>query len=377
LGALETRSFVTYMVGVSPTPNLCGESLKNVIDNGTATTPKKSLEDRITALEERVMLLESGGMSIDFDDVSSLSQVDLYGEYGDTVQPPKPEPTRMGAPQKMTDGDFELRRDDYVRWVEGLWPEFDEVTSSPGGDGELREKLLRRFPARDGDRLFQMLLVNVFGLHDYLTSKSNTGEPRQMAYVLAGLSGGLTWKYSLERGRKNPSKERVQFRAMREHIERRHPAWYRDLTTESSQAKAIAKIPPGCLECKRFRSRPERIIPALQVRPLSRSLTEQYEPRIRLRNSPMPTRPETMVEPMPLSLPDYVTRWKASILTERAAAQSHFIDLCEVLDSRTPLLLTRPERALPLRNMSRSSKAARATHQQRLSVHSDESLAPG
>jgi type II restriction/modification system DNA methylase subunit YeeA len=39
----------------------------------------------------------------------------------------------------------------------------------------------------------------------------------------------------------------------------------------------------------------------------------------------------TPEKPMPLSLAEFVTRWKASTLTERAAAQSHFIDLCEVL----------------------------------------------
>ena len=39
---------------------------------------------------------------------------------------------------------------------------------------------------------------------------------------------------------------------------------------------------------------------------------------------------------MPLSLPEFVTRWKASTLTERAAAQSHFIDLCEVLGQPHP-----------------------------------------
>lgn len=33
---------------------------------------------------------------------------------------------------------------------------------------------------------------------------------------------------------------------------------------------------------------------------------------------------------MPLSLAEFVERWKAVTLTERAAAQSHFIDLCEV-----------------------------------------------
>lgn len=38
----------------------------------------------------------------------------------------------------------------------------------------------------------------------------------------------------------------------------------------------------------------------------------------------------------PLSLPQFVERWKASTLTERAAAQSHFIDLCEVLGEQHP-----------------------------------------
>jgi type II restriction/modification system DNA methylase subunit YeeA len=37
-----------------------------------------------------------------------------------------------------------------------------------------------------------------------------------------------------------------------------------------------------------------------------------------------------------LSLPEFVERWKASTLSERAAAQSHFIDLCEVLGHPHP-----------------------------------------
>jgi hypothetical protein len=45
---------------------------------------------------------------------------------------------------------------------------------------------------------------------------------------------------------------------------------------------------------------------------------------------------EAKNKPMPLSLPEFVERWKASTLTERAAAQSHFIDLCEVLGHQHP-----------------------------------------
>jgi len=39
---------------------------------------------------------------------------------------------------------------------------------------------------------------------------------------------------------------------------------------------------------------------------------------------------------MSLSLIDFVERWKASTLSERAGAQSHFIDLCEVLGEQHP-----------------------------------------
>src|SRR5216684_5688079 len=38
----------------------------------------------------------------------------------------------------------------------------------------------------------------------------------------------------------------------------------------------------------------------------------------------------------PLSLPEFVERWKASTLSERAASQSHFIDLCEMLGQPHP-----------------------------------------
>jgi hypothetical protein len=259
------------MVNVSLARNLCGESLKNVVDNGTVTTPKKSLEDRITALEERVMRLESGEMSIDLDDdSSSLFHVDLYGDLWSTEQPPNPQPervTKMGAPKKMSDEDFAQRRDNYVNWIESFWPEVEQLTSSPENEADFRKKLLQRFPSREGDWIFQMLIANIAGLLAYLSSRRNTGEPRRMAYVLAGLSGGLTWKYSVERGIKNPSLEHIGFRAMREHIQRHHPAWHRDLTSKPTQAKAIKKIPPRCQECVRFRSRPEKIIPALQVRP--------------------------------------------------------------------------------------------------------------
>jgi hypothetical protein len=37
-----------------------------------------------------------------------------------------------------------------------------------------------------------------------------------------------------------------------------------------------------------------------------------------------------------LSLPEFVSRWQRSTLTESAGSQSHFIDLCNVLGQPTP-----------------------------------------
>ena len=43
-----------------------------------------------------------------------------------------------------------------------------------------------------------------------------------------------------------------------------------------------------------------------------------------------------MPSPGPLSLPDFIARWQGTKLSERSAAQSHFIQLCEVLGQPSP-----------------------------------------
>lgn len=39
---------------------------------------------------------------------------------------------------------------------------------------------------------------------------------------------------------------------------------------------------------------------------------------------------------MPLSIPEFVARWQGSRLTERSAAQQHFLNLCEALGQPSP-----------------------------------------
>jgi len=234
----------------------------------TATPENKFLEDRISALENRVAHLESLSDDSILEDWKdhAYNSIDIYGELVSPEAMTKPVRNKMGAPKKMTDEAFEKRRDQYVYFVEALWPEFEEVLSTTVEVSEFEAKLRLRFPARGGDPLFQMLLKSVHEFHRYLRNKRFTGEPRQMAYVLAGLSGGLSWTYSLVRGIKKPSKQPIHFRSMREHIRRHHPAWYRNLMEKGSQEMALHKVPKGCRECKRFNEWPACLIPALQVR---------------------------------------------------------------------------------------------------------------
>ena len=39
---------------------------------------------------------------------------------------------------------------------------------------------------------------------------------------------------------------------------------------------------------------------------------------------------------MPLTVADFVHRWKINSQSERASAQSHFNDLCDLLGEKTP-----------------------------------------
>jgi len=38
----------------------------------------------------------------------------------------------------------------------------------------------------------------------------------------------------------------------------------------------------------------------------------------------------------PLSPVQFATKWQGSVRTERAASQEHFIDLCRMLEVKTP-----------------------------------------
>jgi hypothetical protein len=46
--------------------------------------------------------------------------------------------------------------------------------------------------------------------------------------------------------------------------------------------------------------------------------------------------PRTMSTPRPVSPDRFFTKWKTAELKERAAAHSHFIDLCRLLDEPAP-----------------------------------------
>src|SRR5690242_19302657 len=58
-------------------------------------------------------------------------------------------------------------------------------------------------------------------------------------------------------------------------------------------------------------------------------------PRARIHHDKLAAMTETL-NPPSLSLPQFVARWKDATLSERSAAQQHFLDLCRVLGQPSP-----------------------------------------
>src|SRR6202051_310828 len=72
-------------------------------------------------------------------------------------------------------------------------------------------------------------------------------------------------------------------------------------------------------------------------------MSRGFSPRATNSSSPPLARPTTNIytvtsprQMSPLSIPDFVARWQRSTLSERSAAQQHFLGLCEILGQPTP-----------------------------------------
>jgi hypothetical protein len=256
----------------------------NLMDRDGEDLILSSLEKRIQALETRVRKLEgSDGDEWLVPDFETEENVPVYGHYeiygiSEINQAPQGEikPIKIhpsaGRPISMSPEKFEKRRDWMIFWVESLWPELESVIKERYVEPQtLGVALSDRFPNRDGDASFQRILRNVGALWEFLQDHS---EPlaRHLACAMAGVPE-LSWTTSL--GRCDPSQEpsrlEIHFRAMKNHIQKRHRKWYGLLVKQGLTPQTAKMIPRDCSDCARFIKRPDRIMNAINIEPLPKS----------------------------------------------------------------------------------------------------------
>jgi len=232
----------------------------------------ESIEERLQDHEERIRTVESErdheGIDAFLSGKPSVGVYELYGEMISTEQPPVAG-RKVGKPPSISSRDFAIRRDRMVYFFEGSWQELEPILASRfKTPAALKAALIAIFPGREGSEPLQRVLANVEQLWHHLQSQK-TLIPRNLAYAMAG-APELTLRSSLDRCEpsKEPCELPIHFYAMGDHIRRRHPRWFACLVAESSTEimptlKALKMLPARCPECKRFRSRPERIFPAI------------------------------------------------------------------------------------------------------------------
>jgi hypothetical protein len=149
--------------------------------------------------------------------------------------------------------------------VESNWPDLERILSKAyGSPRELKRTLLLHFPEWRTGVAFRFLRGVGHPLWKYLEATKYV-KPRKLAYAMTGCPE-LTWRTSLDCCElREPSKSPIHFKAMRNHIQDRHPKWYSQLLKEGITPKTLKMLPEGCGDCERFIKRPDRIMPTIWI----------------------------------------------------------------------------------------------------------------
>jgi hypothetical protein len=104
---------------------------------------------------------------------------------------------------------------------------------------------------------------NIGALWEFLKSGRYKGEPRQIAYALAGVPE-MSWRSSFDYCTKNPSQQHINLPAFVDHIRRHNPKCLRDLEANGVTEENRKLLGRCCMECHRLASKPKLIVRALQ-----------------------------------------------------------------------------------------------------------------
>lgn len=218
-----------------------------------------NLEKRLVALENR--LKESSEDS----NVIDLSQETHKLLDNANRNPAESEPvaSKRGRRPLIPPARFERQRDDLINFIEPRWPDLLRHMRKPKSLESLLLALKKASPGAETTWQYLHLTENIGALVEFLESGRYKGEPRQIAYAMAGVPD-MTWRSSLDACTKRPSRLLINAPAFKDHIRRHNGKLLRSLITDGPTEQNLRQLAKHCDECRRLGSNPQLIVKTLK-----------------------------------------------------------------------------------------------------------------
>jgi hypothetical protein len=222
------------------------------------------LAERVARLENRIAALEKNASEPSDDGVIDLSQsrYTLFSEGDDGPIESEPVTSKRGRPPLMPRARRDRQRDDLINFIEPRWPDLLRHMKPRKGLEHLLQTLKNVSPGAETTWPYLHLTGNIGSLWEFLQSGRYKGEPRQIAYAMAGVPE-MTWRSSLDACTKHPSRLHINLPAFKDHIRRHNPELLRSLVVDSATEGNLRQLAKHCAECRRVAARPELVLRAL------------------------------------------------------------------------------------------------------------------
>jgi len=235
------------------------------VSNSAQESENIRLTEKIAQLEKRIEELENQVRDLN-SYVFGTSQ-ERYGIFAGFESEPikaEPPPKRRGRPPEIAREEMARRRDYLVEFIEVRWPDLvGEMTREATLEG-LLATIKRVCPGAESTEGYIKMTEHIGDLWEFLTSGRYQGEPRQIAYALAGRPE-IAWRTSFDYCTKNPSELPICPDAFLDHVRRHNPDCFHDLSDNGVTEENRKLLRRCCEECRRVAEQPEWITRALQA----------------------------------------------------------------------------------------------------------------
>jgi hypothetical protein len=223
------------------------------------------LAERVDRLEKRLAALEENASELSNDGVIDLSQsrYRVFRENDDGPIDPLPITVRRGRTPLIPSAQLERQRDDLINFIEPRWPDLVKHMKMRKGLEHLLQTLKKVSPGAETTWPYLHLTENIGALWEFLQSGRYKGEPRQIAYAMAGVPK-MAWRSSLDACTKRPSRLHINLPAFKDHIRRHNPKLLRTLVADGATAANLRQLAKHCEECRRLAAKPGQVEKALR-----------------------------------------------------------------------------------------------------------------